>query len=129
MTQIDDPRALERLFNEAHAAWLAGDAPDVPTRIVLAHDINIPEGYEPLPTRLGQMRPGFQHERRRYETPSAPSIAVVERADGTLWTFEDIPILTLFHEMASLARLKVAVIASERPQPKTTGTFRHAPRR
>jgi hypothetical protein len=129
MAHIDDPRALERLFNEAHAAWLAGDTQDVPIRIVLARDINIPEGYEPLPNRLDQMRPGFQHERRRYETPSAPPIAVVERADGTLWTFENAPILTLFHEMAALARLRVAVIASERPQPKKTATFRHAPRR
>ena len=125
----DDPLALERLFNEAHAAWLAGDAPDVPVRVVLARDIRIPGGFEPLPARLDQMRPGFQHERRRYETPTAPPIAVIERADGTLWTFENAPILTLFHEMAALARLRVAVIASERPQPTKAATFRHAPRR
>lgn len=129
MAQIDDIRALEKRFTEAHAEYLAGQARDVPTRIVLARDILIPEGYEPLETRLNQMRPGFQHERRRYESPSAPPIAVIERADGTLWTFEDIPILTLFHEMASLARLQVAVVASERPQPKKMSSFRHAPRR
>jgi hypothetical protein len=129
MAPLDEIRALERRFTEAHAAYLAGDAQDVPTRIVLARDIRIPDGYEPLETRLNQMRPGFQHERRRYETPSAPPIAVIESADGTLWTFEDNPLLTLFHEMASLARLKVAIVASERPQPKKAGTFRHAPRR
>lgn len=125
----NDPRSLEKLFNEAHAAYLSGETADVPTRIVLARDINIPEGYEPLPNRLDQMRPGFQHERRRFESPSAPPIAVVERADGSLWTYENTPILTLFHEMASLARLKVAIIASERPQDAKPSSFRHAPRR
>src|SRR5688500_10282115 len=74
----DDSRALEKLFNDAHATYLATDGADYPTRIVLAREINIPEGYEPLPNRLDQMRPGFQHERRRFESPTAPPIAVVE---------------------------------------------------
>lgn len=125
----DNPLALEQFFKETHAAYLSGDKEGFATRIVLARDITIPEGFEPLPTRLDQMRPGFQHERRRYESPSAPPIAVLERADGTLVTYENTPILTLFHEMASLARLQVAIIASERPETKQAGTFRHAPRR
>jgi hypothetical protein len=124
----DDPRQLERLFTAAHATYLSGDAADVPIRIVLARDIQIPGGFEPLPTRLAQMRPGFQHERRRFESESAPPIAVIERADGTLLTFENTPMLTLFHEMAALARLKVAIIASERP-PEPKSAFKHAPRR
>lgn len=125
----DSPRALESLFHQANAAYLAGDLQDVPTRIVEAKEITIPEGFEPLPQRLDQMRPGFQHERRRFESPSAPPIAVIERADGTLLTFENTPVLTLFHEMASLARLQVAIIASERPQEQKRAAFRHAPRR
>ena len=125
----DNSRALENLFNEAHATYLASGGDGYPTRIVLARDINIPEGYEPLPNRLAQMRPGFQHERRRFESPTAPPIAVVERADGSLWTYENTPMLTLFHEMASLARLQVAIIASERPQQEAQASFKHAPRR
>ena len=123
------PLALERFFNEAHASYLSGQMQDVPTRIVLAKDIIIPEGFEPLPNRLDQMRPGFQSDRRRYESPSAAPIAVIESADGTLITFENTPMLLLFHEMASLARLKVAIIASDRPQEAKTTSFRHAPRR
>lgn len=125
----DSPRALETFFQQAHAAYLNGDLQDVPTRIVLAKDITIPEGFEPLHQRLDQMRPGFQHERRRYESPGAPPIAVIERADGTLLTFENTPLLTLFHEMAALARLQVAIIASERPPEQKRAAFRHAPRR
>lgn len=124
----DNPRELEKLFHEAHAAYLVTDGKDFPTRIVLARDINIPEGYEPLPNRLAQIRPGFQHERRRFESPSAPPIAVVEREDGSLWTYENTPMLTLFHEMAALARLQVVIIASERPHQQTA-SFKHAPRR
>jgi hypothetical protein len=75
------------------------------------------------------MRPGFQHERQRFESPSAPPIAVVERSDGTLVTYENTPVLTLFHEMASLARLQVVIIASERQEPQKPSAFRHAPRR
>ena len=125
----DSPRALETFFHQIHAAYLSGNVQDVPTRIVLAKDITIPEGFEPLPQRLDQMRPGFQHERRAFESPTAPPIAVIERADGTLLTFENTPMLTLFHEMASLARLNVAIIASERPQEQKRAAFRHAPRR
>jgi hypothetical protein len=125
----DNPRALEQVFNEAQAAYLSGQKDDVPTRVVLARDIQIPEGYEPLSTRLDQMRPGFQYERRGFESESAPPIAVIEREDGTLLTFENTPMLTLFHEMAALARLKVAIIASERPPEQKPASFRHAPRR
>ena len=124
-----DPRALQRFFSNAHAEYLTGDKTAYEKKIVLARDIQIPEGYEPLPGRLEQLRPGFQSERRMFESPSAPPIAVIEREDGTLWTFENVPMLTLFHDMASLARLKVVVIASERPQTPNTETFRHAPRR
>ena len=129
MTEPIDPRALERRFAQAHAEFHANGGADAPTRIVLAKDIRIPEGYEPLPNRLNQMRPGFQNERRLWESPSAPPIAVIESADGTLWTFEDNPMLSLFHEMASLARLKVVIIDSDRPQEQKSGAFRHAPRR
>lgn len=123
------PVALERFFREAHSVFLSGQMENAPTRIVHARDIIIPEGFEPLPNRLNQMRPGFQADRRRYESPSAPPIAVIERADGTLLTFEDNPMLSLFHEMASLARLKVAIIASERSPETKPSSFRHAPRR
>ncbi len=124
-----DPRAFEQAFNAANAEYSVGDKDDYETRIVLARDIQIPEGFEPLPGRLAQMRSGFQNERRQWESPSAPPIPVVEWEDGTLWTFVNAPMLTLFHEMASLARLKVVIIASERPQPKKPSAFKHAPRR
>lgn len=124
-----DPRAFERFFANAHAEFLTGDKSAYETRVVLARDIRIPEGFEPLPGRLAQMRSGFQNERRQWESPSAAPIAVLEREDGSLWTFENVPMLTLFHEMASLARLKVVVLASERPQPERPSAFRHAPRR
>lgn len=124
-----DLRTFEQAFNAANAEYSVGEKADYETRIVLAKDIRIPEGYEPLPSRLAQMRPGFQFERRQWESPSAPPIPVVEQEDGTLWTFVNAPMLTLFHELASLARLKVVVLASERPQPEKPSTFRHAPRR
>src|SRR5690606_41303849 len=100
-----------------------------PARTALARETNSPEADGPLPGRLGNRRPGSQHERRRFEGPSAPPIPVIEHADGSLWTYENVPILTLFHEMASLARLKVVVIASERTQQPKAAPFRHAPRR
>lgn len=124
-----DPRAFEQAFNAAHAEYLTGDKADYETRIVFAKDIQVPEGYEPLPGRLAQMRSGFQNERRQWESTSAAPIAVLEREDGSLWTFENVPMLTLFHEMASLARLRVVILASERPQQKKPSAFRHAPRR
>lgn len=124
-----DPRAFEQAFNTAHAEYLTGDKANYETRIVLARDIQVPEGFEPLPGRLAQMRSGFQTERRLWESPSAAPIAVLEREDGSLWTFENVPMLTLFHEMASLARLKVVILATERPRPEKPAAFRHAPRR
>ncbi|HLU34964.1 MAG TPA: hypothetical protein VKZ61_04275 [Thermomicrobiales bacterium] len=127
MTSSNSRRG-DQLFREALAEY-ESRGEGYQQRIVLARDINIPEGYEPLPGRLENMRPGFQHERRRFEGPSAPPIPVIEHADGSLWTYENVPILTLFHEMASLARLKVVVIASERTQQPKAAPFRHAPRR
>lgn len=128
MTTLSDSRHGDRLFREALAEYESrGEGYE--HRIVLARDINIPEGYEPLPGRLDNMRPGFQHERRRFENPAAPPIPVVEYADGSLWTYENVPMLTLFHEMASLARLKVVIIGSERPKQEKAAAFRHAPRR
>lgn len=111
-------RRVDQIFREATATYLASGGQGYERRIVLARDINIPEGYEPLPGRLDNMRPGFQHERRQYETPSSPPIPVLERADGSLWTYENVPILTLFHEMASLARLQVVIVGTD-PTPTT----------
>lgn len=129
MNTTGNRRHLDQLFREAVAKYASSNGQGYPRRIVLARDINIPEGYEPLQGRLDNLRPGFQHERRRFESPSAPPIPVIERSDGTLWTYENVPMLTLFHEMASLARLQVVIIASDPTPPQVSDTVNRAPRR
>lgn len=117
LDEIENDRPVDQLFTEALIAYHGSNNQDAyPVRTVAARTVRIPKGFEALPENLAIMRRDFANFRKRHE--NGPPIAVIERSDGSLWTFDDVHLIALYQELAPVEPVRVVVIGHD-PTPAT----------
>lgn len=112
--QIQNDRPVNQLFVEAVATYMEKRGQGYEVRTVPARMIQIPKGFEATPEGLAIMRHSFTDIRQRLET-GAP-VMVLERAGGSLWSYDDVHAITACHELAPLAMVRVVIIGYD-PTP------------
>lgn len=108
--QVDESRIYEP-FMEAYLAYLSGET-IAEERTVAAREVSIPEGYEAPAEHVDLMLESFTWRRRTREE-AMEAIAVLERADGSLWAYDDAALIAAYHLMAPNARLRCHVIGKD----------------
>lgn len=107
---IKNDRPVDMLFVEAIAAYYANPV-GYEVREVVARKIRIPENFGPTPEGLAIMRSDFSQRRKDHE--SGVPIAVIERSDGSLWTYDDVHLIAVYHELAPIAMVRVVIVGQD----------------
>jgi len=108
---LKNDRPIDQVFLEAVKRYMENpDSAEI--RTVVARNVHVPEGFEADPKNLRIMRPHFEWTRLQNEEMMTP-ICVLERADGTLWAYDDAHLITLYHELAPARRVRCAIIGKE----------------
>ena len=110
-----DPARIYRPFLDAYVRYLQEEGTYV-VRDVPANLIGIPVGFAAPPAHIAILRGDFEELRRTAEEMMHP-IAVLERADGILWSYDDTAIIALYHDLVPLARVRCVVIGSDPAPP------------
>jgi len=106
-----DRSRLYEPFTTALVATMTGEV--VPEeRTVTAREVRIPEGFEAPPEHVDAMLAAFVELRRTREEMMEP-IAVLERADGSLWAYDDAALMAAYHVLAPDARVACLVIGKD----------------
>lgn len=99
-------------FMAAYLAYMAGESnPDLVS--VCAGKVKAPQ--------LSPMQAGFVavadyatfNELRRSREEQMAVVAVLQRADGNLWAYDDASLMTLYHRYAPAATVRVIVIGHD----------------
>lgn len=101
-SELKHDRPVNPLIVEAITAYVKSGGEGYEMRTVPARKIRIPEGFEATPEGLAIMRRDFASRRRLFETQA---VMVLERRDGSLWSYDDVHAITLYHELAPLAMI------------------------
>lgn len=108
--RVDESRIYEP-FMDAYTAYLTGKT--TPTeRTVAARDVGIPEGFEAPSEHVDIMLKSFV-DLRRHREEMMQAIAVLERADGSVWAYDDTAIMAAYHVLAPDARVACLVIGRD----------------
>jgi len=107
---VDQSRIYEP-FLQAYMAWMEGKT-TAEERTVVARDVGIPEGFEAPPEHVDIMLQAFV-ELRRTREEMMQAIPVLERADGSVWAYDDTAIMAAYHVLAPEANVAVLVIGRD----------------
>lgn len=108
--EVDQSRLYEP-FVQALMAHITNPA-QTRRRSVPVQNVGIPAGFEAPAEHIAMMRPAFQEMRRTREETMQP-IPVLERADGSLWAYDDAATIALYRELAPDATVLCDVIGKD----------------
>lgn len=103
-----DPSRIYEPMVEAFSDYLA-DRTIGRTVKVFPAKINVAETFRPPFESLAVMRPAFNLIRRTNEERLI-EILVLERSDGSIWSYDDTTLVTLYQELAPGARVLCRII-------------------
>ncbi len=99
---------------EATLAYMNGETrPEL--RVVGVREIGIPAGYAPPDRMMDMIRPVFE-QIRRARADALDAFDVMERADGTLWSYDGPWLVAAYHALAPEAKVLCRVIGHD-PAP------------
>jgi hypothetical protein len=96
---------------EATLAYMNGDTmPEL--RVVVAREVGIPEGYAPPAWVMTPILRVFE-QLHRQRADAMRAFDVMERADGSLWSYDAPAMVAAYHAVAPNARVLVRVIGRD----------------
>jgi hypothetical protein len=111
--QSDPSRVYEPMV-EAYMAYYSGQTAGR-TVTVLASKIRVAEAFRAPLEHIAMMRPGFTEVRRTNEE-HLRELFVLEREDGSIWSYDDTALVALYQELAPGARVLCRIIGTDPAQ-------------
>lgn len=113
----NDPSRIYEPLVEAYMAEM--EDPSVGRNVVvLPSDIHVSPAFAAPAEHVQVLRPAFTELRRTNEEMMRP-IPLLERDDGTLWSYDDTAIIALYRELAPDARILCRIIGRDPAQGET----------
>lgn len=106
---------VDQLFLEAVKAYMESGGEGYEVRTVPVTQVRVPKGYEATTEGLAIMYHNFADVQQKLQ--SGPPVMVLERGDGSLWSYDDVHAVTACHDLAPGIKIRVVIIGHDPTPP------------